>query len=114
MVYFWARQDVTRNFELGKNPIDSSTIECIQSMAFPSFPPFDLHQDGNFEPRWKKWTEWFKRLLVAMDIKELKRQNALLLHYAGADVNEIHDTLTIPDPVRVQTIDDFTVTAIPR
>ena len=46
-----------------------------------------------------------------MDIKEVW-QNALLLHYTGADVDEIHDTLTIPDPVKDQTIYDVTGTAL--
>jgi len=81
-------------------------------MVLPSFPPFDLHQDGNIGPRWKKWTEQFDRLLVAMDIQEPKRQNALFLHYTRAGVDEIFDTLTIPDPVGEQTIYDVTVSAL--
>ena len=29
-----------------------------------------------------------------MDVKDKKRQRALLLHYAGEDVNDIFETLT--------------------
>ena len=29
-----------------------------------------------------------------MDIKDVKRKRALLLHYAGEDVNDIFETLT--------------------
>ncbi|KAK2144739.1 hypothetical protein LSH36_735g01076 [Paralvinella palmiformis] len=47
-----------------------------------------------------------------MDIQEPKRQKALFLHYAGADFDEIFDTLTIPDPVGEQTIYDVTVSAL--
>ena len=33
-------------------------------------------------------------VLVGMDIKDVKRKRALLLHYAGEDVNDIFETLT--------------------
>ncbi|XP_071124181.1 uncharacterized protein [Mytilus edulis] len=35
----------------------------------------------------------FKNLLVGMNIKDKVRQRALLLHYAGEEVNDIFDTL---------------------
>ena len=89
---------VARNFLVSLEP----TTDIIPSMMdLPSFPPFDLHKDGKIGPRWKKWAEQFERLLVAMDINEPKRQSTRLFHYAGSDVDEIYDTLTVPDPVRV-------------
>lgn len=35
----------------------------------------------------------FRNLVVALDIKDKSRQKALLLHYAGEEVNDIFDTL---------------------
>jgi hypothetical protein len=32
-------------------------------------------------------------LFIGLDVKDKKRQRALLLHYAGEDVSEIFDTL---------------------
>jgi hypothetical protein len=40
---------------------------------------------------------WFstrrQNLFIGLDVKDKKRQRALLLHYAGEDVSEIFDTL---------------------
>ena len=63
------------------------------NFSLPNFPPFDVHVDGNVGPRWKKWLTRFERLLIATNITETKQQRALLLHYAGPDVDEIFDTL---------------------
>ena len=59
----------------------------------PTFPKFDIHQDANAGPRWKKWLQRFERLLIAMDVKDDARKRALLLHYAGTDVDEVFETL---------------------
>ena len=32
----------------------------------PTFPKFDIHQDANAGPRWKKWLQIFERLLIAI------------------------------------------------
>lgn len=42
----------------------------------------------------EKWINRLENLLIGLDIKDKKRQRALLLHYAGEDVNAIFDTLT--------------------
>jgi hypothetical protein len=60
----------------------------------PTFPPFDVHADGNTGHRWKKWLGRFERLLVAMNITDKKQQRAMLLHFAGPAVDEIFDTLS--------------------
>ena len=57
------------------------------------FPPFNVHEDANARPIWKKWLTRFERLLCALNITADKRKTALLLHYAGPDVDDIYDTL---------------------
>ncbi|CAC5363752.1 unnamed protein product [Mytilus coruscus] len=60
--------------------------------ALPVFPPFSVHESAA-DQRWKKWTKRLQNLLVGMNIKDKVRQRALLLHYAGEEVNDIFDTL---------------------
>ncbi|CAC5366652.1 unnamed protein product [Mytilus coruscus] len=62
------------------------------ALALPVFPPFSIHESAA-DQRWKKWTKRLQNLLVGMNIKDKVRQRALLLHYAGAEVNDIFDTL---------------------
>ena len=42
---------------------------------------------------WKKWLTNLENLFVALDIKDEKRQKALLLYYAGNDVSDIFNTV---------------------
>ncbi|CAB4036916.1 Hypothetical predicted protein [Paramuricea clavata] len=59
----------------------------------PDFPLFNVHEDSNAGSRWKKWLTRFERLLCGLNITADKRKTALLLHYAGSDVDDIYDTL---------------------
>ena len=43
--------------------------------------------------RWKKWKSRLDNLLLAMGVKDDKERRALLLHYAGEEVNEIFEKL---------------------
>ena len=62
--------------------------------TLPPFPSFDLSTDhGALGTRWKKYVSRFRNLLVALNITNKKRQRAILLHYAGEEVNDIVDTL---------------------
>ena len=61
--------------------------------SLPNFPSFPVHEN-NAETRWRKWISRLENLFICLEIKDKKRQRALLLHYAGEDVNEIFDTLT--------------------
>ena len=61
--------------------------------ALPSFPPFSVHESGA-DTRWKKWIARLDNLLMGMDVKDKKRQRALLLYYAAEEVNDIFETLT--------------------
>ena len=67
--------------------------------ALPTFP------DAHIPTRWKKWLSRFRNLLVAMNVKDKRRQRALLLHYAGEATNEIFDTL--PDTAAGEGDDRF-------
>ena len=61
--------------------------------ALPTFPPFNLNESA-IDVRWRKWTNRLENLLLGMDVKDKKRQRALMLHYAGEEVNDIFETLT--------------------
>lgn len=63
------------------------------AVSLPNFHNFPVHE-SNTETRWRKWTSRLENLFIGMDLKDKKRQRALLLHYAGEDVSEIFDTLT--------------------
>ena len=65
-------------------------------MSFLQFPPFDVHADDNVGPRWQKYLTRFDRLMTAMDVKDPDRKCAMLLHFAGPDLDDIHQMLTIP------------------
>ena len=54
----------------------------------------------------------FETLLTATNITDHKRQKAHLLHYAGADVNDIFETLTINEPTEEETDLDVTIKAL--
>ena len=91
----------------------SSNFLCPAiGMSLPSFPSFELQQDGNIGPRWEKWLARLKRLLIGMNIQDPVRQHALMLNYAGPDVDEIYDTLTIPSPGDGETIFDVACQAL--
>ena len=61
--------------------------------SLPIFSSFPVHEAAA-EVRWRKWLNRLENMLIGMDIKDVKRQRALLLHYAGEDVNDIFETLT--------------------
>ncbi|GFN75606.1 Gag Polyprotein [Plakobranchus ocellatus] len=75
-------------------------------MAFaqlPSYPPFDTRSDG-IAVRWTKWVSRLKNnLFVAYDITNEARKKALLLTYAGPDLN--NTTEALPDS-ELQAIGD--------
>lgn len=62
--------------------------------SLPIFAQFDVHADSNIRPRWTKWLTRFERLLVGMNITDATQKRALLLHYAGPDVDDIFETLS--------------------
>ncbi|KAL5018211.1 hypothetical protein ScPMuIL_003933 [Solemya velum] len=69
--------------------------------SLPPFPTFNVHDEGSTSVRWKRWKERLDNLLVALDIKDVARKKALLLHYAGDEVHDIFSTLTLAPIVAV-------------
>lgn len=65
------------------------------AVSLPTFPPFDVHSDASSTVvRWKKWLRRFENMMIGLNIKDdLKRKRALLLHYAGEEINDIFETL---------------------
>ena len=63
------------------------------AVSVPDFPIFEVHVDGNTGPRWKKWITRLERLLTAMNITDKQQKKALMLHFAGSEVDKIFDTL---------------------
>ncbi|KXJ05617.1 hypothetical protein AC249_AIPGENE14806, partial [Exaiptasia diaphana] len=62
--------------------------------ALPTFPQFDVNGD-DVSQRWERYVTRFKNLLKATDIKDPARGKALLLHYAGEDVNTVFESLVV-------------------
>ena len=63
------------------------------------YPPFDLTESTSLGQRWAKYLARFDNYLAAMAITNVDRKKALLLHFAGPEVYDIHDTLTLQEPV---------------
>ena len=65
------------------------------AVSLPTFPPFDVHSDASSTVVWwKKWLWQFENMMIGLNIKDnLKRKRALLLHYAGEEINDIFETL---------------------
>ena len=62
----------------------------------PSFPQFDPNPaSGDVGPRWRKWVARFQNLMIAVDVSEDERQNAMLLHYIGEETFDIYETLGV-------------------
>ena len=68
--------------------------------VLPDFPPFDINLELTaLGVHWKKWIQRLKNLFLAMDVKDTKRQKALLLHYGGSDSSDIYYTLQSEDDI---------------
>jgi len=58
------------------------------AVSLPNFAPFDVHADSSAGPRREKWLARLERMLIGMNITVQERKRALLLHYAGPNVDE--------------------------
>ena len=70
--------------------------------ALPTFPAFDLQ--GDLSQGWRKYVSRFENLLLAMNITNAIRKKAMLLHYVGEEVNEIFDTLDVPEATEEEDV----------
>jgi hypothetical protein len=70
-----------------------SLANSIPSMAafMPDVEPNSVAQ------RWKRWSDRFENLIVAMNVTDQARKKALLLHLAGEAVFEIFEGLVLDD-----------------
>ena len=60
----------------------------------PEFPNFDTSSHAaSLSYTWNKWIKRLENLLTALEITDDARRRALLLHYAGEEVNDIYETL---------------------
>src|SRR6218665_2407278 len=65
----------------------------------PQFAPFLPEVDpASTAQRWKKWTDRFENLMMALNITDAKRKRALLLHLAGEAVYDIFEGLVVESP----------------
>lgn len=63
------------------------------SYTLPIYDKFNVHSEGAVALRWEKWLRRLENLFVALNISDKRRKRALLLHYAGEEVQDIFDTL---------------------
>jgi len=85
----------------------------MAATALPNFPPFDADPTaGDIVVRWDKWVRRFRNLLTAINVTDDERHKALLLHYAGEQVCDIFDTLTMDAPGEGETVTDKAIAAL--
>lgn len=93
------------------------TLTTTMAMNLPQFPEFAVHAEGSTATRWKKWKDRLGNLLIAVNISDKKRRKAILLHYAGEEVNDIFTTLTLAqdeeDPYK-QALDALDAYFVPK
>lgn len=66
----------------------------MANQILPAFPQFFLHEDhSSVGVRWKKWLQRFENFLLSMDINDDMRKRAMLLHYAGDEVQDLFHTI---------------------
>ena len=49
------------------------------AISLQNFTPFEVHLDGNADPRREKWLGRFERLTIGMRIEEGKQKRALFV-----------------------------------
>lgn len=60
----------------------------------PYFPRFDIDTDqGSLALKWKKWLLRFETFLTAAGVTNKTRKRAMLLYYAGEQVQDIFETI---------------------
>jgi hypothetical protein len=70
----------------------------ILANSIPSMAAFMPDVEPNsVAPRWKRWSERFENLIIAMNVTDQARKKALLLHLAGEAVFEIFEGLVLDD-----------------
>ncbi len=86
------------------------------AQSLPPYPPFECQSEG----KGIRWTKWITRLtnnvFVGYNITDDARKKALMLTYAGEDLNDIFDTLSTelvtPQPGTDETVFSKAVEAL--
>ena len=66
--------------------------------AIPQITSFQPDTDPiSVSQRWKRWSDRFDNLLIAMNVTDNTRKKALLLHLAGENVFGIFSGLVLSD-----------------
>lgn len=64
--------------------------------GIPQLPAFVPDTDpSSVAQRWKRWSDRFENLIVALNVQDNERKKALFLHLAGEAVYEIYDGLVV-------------------
>ena len=56
--------------------------------------PFDCSETAGISARWERWLRAFELFATGKGVKNVDQKNALLLHTAGLDVQDVYFTLT--------------------
>ena len=68
----------------------------MAGINIPQIPPFIPDTDPtSVAQRWKRWSDRFDNLLVAMNVTDPARKTALLLHLAGEAVYDVYQGLIV-------------------
>ena len=62
-------------------------------LDLPAIPPFSVAETSSLAQRWDKWTKSLEYYIRTSGISDQKQKRAILLHLAGAEVQEIFETL---------------------
>ncbi|CAB4041494.1 Uncharacterized protein K02A2.6, partial [Paramuricea clavata] len=62
-------------------------------LDLPAIPPFSVSETSSLAQRWDKWTNSLDYYIRGSGISVQKQKKAILLHLAGAEVQEIFETL---------------------
>jgi len=83
------------------------------NIAIPHFEPFDVHgEPTTLSLRWTRWSTRFENLMTALNVTDVARKKALLLHLAGDALYDVYDGLvvpTIPDDADAAVTNEYTV-----
>ena len=75
----------------------STTMADLANMCIPQIAPFIPDADPtSVAQRWRRWSDRFDNLIIALNITDAARKKALLLHLAG-EVYDVFQGLIVAD-----------------
>ena len=73
--------------------VDFFLYGMAKVLDLPAIRPFSVTETSSLAQRWDKWTKSLEFYIRASGISDQKQKRAILLHLAGAEVQEIFETL---------------------